>query len=318
VATRMRPFVNADYSRVSASFPGSNLEAQLRYDDKIRDDKCKNKRFVSEDNGQIVGLAWYEQLPEMYDSHEFVIQPVHIRRNSLNLNQVEQLYEYIFDDLDKLKPATVRVLIRMDNFYPRELIDFLITKGFQEDKGLSLFMMRLDPAAFDLQPFAEYEDKLLKLGIVIKTLNDLRANQTHDRKLYKLFYELRKGLPHHTTQATFDYFVKQRVKKQLIVPEAYFVAVHKDEYVGMSYTETADQDDLYIKFTGVLAHYQRKGIALTLKLKGITYAKQNKYKTVTTTNNASNEPIIRLNTKLGFIRQPGSDTLMLVKNFRKR
>jgi mycothiol synthase len=318
VATRIRPFVHADYSRVSASFPSSNLEAQLLYDDRSHDPKCKCKRFVVEDNGQIIAVAWYEQLSEMYNSREFVIQPIVLRPNSINLITVEQLYEYILNDLGQLKPGSVRVLIAMDNIFSSELIAFLKGREFQEDRDLSLLMMRLDPAAFKLEPFAEYEDRVREQGIEIKTLNDLRAEQARDRKLYELFYELRKGLPHQTTQAPFDYFMKQRVKKSSIVPEAYFVAIHDGEYVGLSYMEVTGQVDLYIKFTGARAAYQRRGIALTLKLKGIAYAKQHKYKTVTTTNNASNEPIIRLNTKLGFVRQPAFDTVMLVKDFRKK
>jgi mycothiol synthase len=179
-------------------------------------------------------------------------------------------------------------------------------------------MMRLDLATFDPQPFAGYEDKVREQGIVIKTLNDLRADEKWDRKLYELFYELRNGLPHRTTQAPFDYFMKQRVKKPAIMPEAYFVAVHVGEYVGMSYMEASSQAALYVKYTGVKPSYQRKGIALMLKLRGIAYAKQHEYKTITTTNNAINDSITRLNTKLGFVRQPTFDTVMLIKVFRKR
>ena len=254
----------------------------------------------------------------MYNPREFVIQPIVLRPNSINLISVEQLYEYVLNDLGQLKPSSVRVLIAMDSFFSSELIALLNGQGFQEDKDLSLMMMRLDAAAFNLEPFTEYEDRVREKGIAIKTLNDLRAEHTRDHKLYELFYELRKGLPYHTTQAPIDYFMKQRVKKPSIEPEAYYVAVHDGEYVGLSYMEVTDQVDLYIKFTGVKPAYQRKDIALTLKLKGIAYAKQHKYKTVTTTNNASNEPIIRLNTKLGFVRQPAFGTVMLVKDFRKR
>ena len=318
MAIRMRPFVPAYYSRVGAFFPDDNLEAQLRYADKNRDPKCKYKQFIAEDNGQIVAFAWYEQHTEMFDPQEFMIQSVIVRPNYRNLNTVERLYEYVLNDLSTYKPASVRVLIEKNYAFSNELNDFLKGKGFQEDKGLSLLAMRLDLSAFNFQPFTVYEDKVREHGIVIKTLNDLRVEQAWDRKLYELFYELRRGLPYHTTKAPFDYFMKERVRKQAIVPEAYFVAAHNNEYVGMSYTEARSQDDLYIKFTGVKVPYLRKDIALTLKLKGIAYAKLHKYKTVTTTNNASNEPIIRLNTKLGFIRQPGSDTVMLVKNFRKR
>ncbi len=318
MVTRIRPFINADYSRVSVSFPSSNLEAQLRFDDRSHDPKCKCKRFVFEDNGQIIAVAWYEQLSEMYNPREFVIQPIILRPNSFTLNTVEQLYEYMLNDLGQLKPGSVRVLIAMDNFFSSELISFLKGQGFQEDKDLSLMMMRLDPAAFSLESFSDYEDRVREQGIEIKTLNDLRAEQTRDRKLYELFYELRKGLPHQTTQAPFDYFMKQRVKKSSIVPEAYFVAIHDGEYVGLSYMEVTGQADLYIKFTGVRAAYQRKYVALTLKLRGIAYAKQHKHKTVTTTNNASNKPIIRLNTKLGFVRQSAFDTVMLVNDFGKK
>jgi hypothetical protein len=85
VAIRLRPFVSADYSKVEAIIPNSNLEADLRYDERSRDPKCKFKQFVAEDNGYIFAYAWYEQLTEIYDPQEFMIQPVVVRPNSMSL-----------------------------------------------------------------------------------------------------------------------------------------------------------------------------------------------------------------------------------------
>lgn len=90
-------------------------------------------------------------------------------------------------------------------------------------------------------------------------------------------------------------------------PDATFVALAGDEVVGyakFSLTaarpETASHD-----ITGVKRAWRGKGIAAALKRAQVAWAKEQGYERLATTNEARNEPIRRLNERLGYRPAPG-------------
>jgi GNAT superfamily N-acetyltransferase len=54
--------------------------------------------------------------------------------------------------------------------------------------------------------------------------------------------------------------------------------------------------------TGVTRTYRRRGLALALKLRGITYARAHGHPLIRTLNVSSNQSILALNQRLGFRR----------------
>ena len=56
--------------------------------------------------------------------------------------------------------------------------------------------------------------------------------------------------------------------------------------------------------TGVKREHRRKGLALALKLRGIEYAQACNIERIWTTNESNNRPILTINERLGFIKQP--------------
>ena len=57
--------------------------------------------------------------------------------------------------------------------------------------------------------------------------------------------------------------------------------------------------------TGVKRAWRRRGIAGALKRRQIIWAKENGYERLATQNEARNEPIRKLNTRLGYREAPG-------------
>ncbi len=89
------------------------------------------------------------------------------------------------------------------------------------------------------------------------------------------------------------------------MPEANFVAVKGDEYIGLCNLMTYDADkSVFHDLTGVKHEYKRMGIALALKVRAIMFAKENGYTSVKTGNEVNNNPALKMNERLGFVKQP--------------
>jgi RimJ/RimL family protein N-acetyltransferase len=88
------------------------------------------------------------------------------------------------------------------------------------------------------------------------------------------------------------------------IPEAYLLARDGSEYVAVSnlQKDLAQPDSLFIGFTGTRRAYRGRGIASELKLRGIAYAKRAGFRYIRTFNDSLNEPIWKINEKLGFRR----------------
>jgi GNAT superfamily N-acetyltransferase len=100
-------------------------------------------------------------------------------------------------------------------------------------------------------------------------------------------------------------FVETLRSNPKILPDAYFVAVHDGEYVGQSvlWANRADAG-LDTGLTGVRRAYRRRGVALALKLRGIDYARRHGHPLIRTGNDSHNLPMLSINERLGFVKQP--------------
>jgi GNAT superfamily N-acetyltransferase len=90
------------------------------------------------------------------------------------------------------------------------------------------------------------------------------------------------------------------------LPEAFFIAKAGDSYVGQSNLIRSEElsDVLYTEFTGVRREHRGRGIAMALKLRAIDYAKRHGYREIRTWNSSLNAPMLGINVKLGFVKQP--------------
>ena len=70
---------------------------------------------------------------------------------------------------------------------------------------------------------------------------------------------------------------------------------------------------MHTGLTGVRRRYRRRGVALALKLRGIHYARARGYSFVRVDNDSANVPMLALNERLGFVREPA--WVLLAKTF---
>ncbi len=298
----IRDFEKSDYQGIVEVFNSVYLDKASTADDYIEQDqnrhkKCRHRRWVAIFDDTIIGTGTYTQNIFQYHPHKFKIW-IALKPEYQNKGVGSKLYVKICDDLQQFDPISIITEARDDMPHASR---FLLSRGFEEFQKYS--EPYLDVDSFDFTPYETLERKLNSNGIVIKTMRELESDSQRDRKLYELDNEIARDLPDEETFTPLDYesFEKTCLKVTYIVPEAYFIAVDGDQYIGLStLNKHKAEKNMETGLTGVKGDYRRLGIATCLKIKAIAYAKKHQYSKIETENQTGNKPMLELNNKLGF------------------
>ena len=303
----LRPFNSDDYARLAAfhalvepDYPVSAEE--IRRHDQVRDPKIKMNRFLAEQGGETVGLALYSQASSLYHPQKFFLRiqvhPTH-RRQGIG----SRLYDHLMEALEPFNP----ILLRGDAKENRpESVRFWLSRGFvEEDRD---WESRLNPQTFDVSPYAHLDEKMRHAEVSIQPLSTLMdAHPNYERILYDLDWELTQDepLPEAPTRRDFEVYRKYFDLPDFI-PDALQVALYKGRWRGFSELEGSEGNPkhLYNGFTAVGRELRGKGVATALKVKNLIWAKERGYTEIKTWNNTFNAPMLAVNNKLGFVRQP--------------
>jgi GNAT superfamily N-acetyltransferase len=142
-------------------------------------------------------------------------------------------------------------------------------------------------------------------GISFKTMEDYPGEENFER-ICELFRSLTKDVP-------VSYGRGAEIEKEMAAsllksfePENIILAVLDNRWVGITLmNERVKNEEMYNFFTGTITDMRGKGIAYALKLQAIKKCIPLGYKRMRTNNSSSNIPMLRVNEKLGFVRQPG-------------
>jgi GNAT superfamily N-acetyltransferase len=306
----IRPCAAADYPGVVAVINRASPEYAFTEDayrarDGRRDPKCVHARWVAEDDaGRVVGMGQYDQRVEMYHPRRFLlslyVDPDHQRRGI-----GRRLYDTVMAALGRFDPLSVRAFA-VESRPPD--VAFWQNRGFREDMRDG--GARLNLAAFDPAVFAGAADRATEVGIAIRTLTELASDPDRDRKVWELDAAIAPDIPPRgeRTPMDFDTYRRTRLDRPDLLPDAYFLAVAPDgSYIGVSALRVppdGSQEYLATGLTGVRAEWRRYGIALALKVAAARWAKEQGYTYLRTWNASDNEPVLALNRRLGFVREP--------------
>jgi GNAT superfamily N-acetyltransferase len=306
----IRPFqpTDAEYTELVAVLNAVWTEdpttvEHLRYQDSIEPPGYLRERLIVESDGCIVASARYGEMPWSYRPGKYFIMvsvlPAYRRRGIGSA-----LYDQIIGELHRRDlPPTFLSSGTFENL--PEGIRFLEKRGYKQVMRWS--RSALEVAPFDPTPFAAVVQRVEAEGIHIYSLAELQTfDPDWQRKIYDLDWEctLDEPMPDAPTQMPLEQYVRQEFENPGFLPEGWFVALDGDVYAGMSvlHRHTDDPTRLGAGFTCVRRPYRRRGIATSLKLRGIAYAKEVGAAAILTGNEANN-PMLQINLRLGF--QPG-------------
>ena len=303
---------DADYAALArihnAVYPDyPDTPEEYRFYDEHRESKIKHGRLIAEVDGQPVGVGVYSQSVDAYHpqrfSFEVMVDPDH---QSKSVGRA--LMDALNDAIQPFEPIKIRAGTRAD--WARA-IGFLESAGFTEE--YRAWESRLEPASFDPAPYAQLEEGLKADGIELLNLAELeRIDLDWKRNIFDLDTDVCRDMP--STEAftvqSFERFETVILGNPDLWPEAFLVAVkrHPDgriEYLGESTLWRKPGDPkAHNGATGTRREWRGKKIALALKVKNLTLARENGVQEIRTWNDTINRPMLSINEKLGFLKMP--------------
>jgi RNA polymerase sigma factor (sigma-70 family) len=305
VNTKLREFHNPDWPTVTAiaaaragiDTPGFELWASRR--EKFDESRYFRRQYVAENprTKQIVGYGAVEQSVYRPKYRLLLLaDPQRLKRGVGNL-----LLDQLMKDLREAKAVTVSCRQYASEI---ELVDFLKGQGFAE---LSRILdLRLDVSTLNGSTYAPLRRRIDEQGISISTFAKERVGDPRCvEKLYELTTLLGRDDPGRDPFLPPAYNAREALmwlEMPYVLPEAYFIAKHGDEYIGVSDVSLfeAMPGGLTHGFTGVKRKYRRRGLATVLKVCGIAYAQSHGYRIIQSFNKPEQSAIHTLNKKLGF------------------
>jgi GNAT superfamily N-acetyltransferase len=288
----------------NAVFPDElDLRELLKHRDNARDQNYMLERVILEVDGKPAGTSSFGESMWTPIPGKFWIY-VQVHPDHQRKGYGKAIYDHVVGVLSEKKPTILDSWTREDK---TDAISFLTQRGYEQVmRGQN---SRLTLAAFDPSGFADVVERVSESGIRIVTLAELRENDPEWRKkLYELDWLLSLDVPEidEPKKREFEVYCRQTFDKPTFFPEAFFVALDGDEYVGVSMLELnlADPTKLQTDLTGVVRSHRRRGIATALKVRSLSKAKTTEAQYVDTDNEEKN-PMYTLNVKLGFEPTPG-------------
>lgn len=307
---QIRDFTLADYPALVAIHNSQNIVWPERprtpgawaEADRSRTPKSEFQRWIAVEDGQEVGFASYAQNSWNYPPQSFYIN-VEVLPDYQRRGVGSALYDRLMEGLQGFHPPALRA----DAFtnLPQGFA-FLQKRGFYE--AFRETPVHLDVASFDPRPYADLEPKLNAQGIFIKTLAELKSDPDRDRKIYELYFKVNADVPHEGEEIPtpgFDDWLGWGLSDPSIIQDAYLVAVHGDDYVGLRELGSySDPQVLLGGLLGVRSDYRKRGIALAMQVRNITYGRDQGYRLIKDCTAIQNAPMHALFDQLGFTRDP--------------
>jgi GNAT superfamily N-acetyltransferase len=296
------------HNRIWIDYPST--VADWKRWDRNRNPEHIFERFIARraDNDVMVGFGAYLHRSWAFHPRKFYFD-LYVDPELHGLGIGRKMYDYTVNALAEHDPISLDTDTREDQ---DRAIRFLEERGY--DMKTREHSSKLELANFDPEPWLDTVRFVEQSGIVVKNLIELRRDDPdHARKLYDMVNEIDKDIPYHAeiTPDPYDLWLKRFEDSPNRIDEAFLIALDGDEYAGITMLSSSQATDkaLFTGLTGVMRNYRRRGIATALKVRALSYAKDN-FRTAdgnipyVSTENEINNPMYQINVRLGFVKAP--------------
>ncbi|MEF2279814.1 GNAT family N-acetyltransferase [Deinococcus sp. YIM 134068] len=257
------------------------------------------------DGAEVVGVASVSQNPGAYHPHRFTLElAVHPARQGQGAGRT--LWDAVEAELIRHSAQSVRTLAREDHSIAP---GFLTRRGFVGEGRY--FTSALDLTTFDDTAYRELEERLAARGVRVRSLAELREEGTPDltARLHALMSDVRRDVPRSepATPLSREVFEEAVLDDPGLLPDAYLVAEHGGRWIGQTTLFRSEASpDLLTGLTGVTREWRGQGVATLLKLHALRAARRLGATLIRTDNASDNAPMLAVNDRLGFVRDPAS------------
>lgn len=263
---------------------------------------------VAESEGKVLGMVDLQRPAGSYHPRRFMLQ-LCVATEHQGRGVGRALFEAALAMLEPLDPLSVMTFVRETD---GRALRFAADRGFTEAKRD--FESILPVSAFDFSRYGGLLDTLEAAGFRFQTFAELDSPAFRQR-FHALFEIVRVDVPRAEppTPLTFDFFEKHVLEEPDMLPTAFVFATQGDELTGFTGGyKGAEPGTMDTWLTAVARSARGRGLAMALKARSIREAQLLGFTRVRTDNDTRNAPMLRVNERMGFQRQPSILTLRKV------
>ena len=274
--------------------------SEFQQDTANLEEKYNRHFLVAESVGHIVGVADYHRSAGSYHPQKFLLE-LYVHPDSRDQGIGAALFDAILEVLKPLEAISVRVQVAENE--PQSL-HFARSRGFEETKRD--FESHMELSTFDVARFSSLKADQRARGVRLKSWVELNS-ETFRRELHAVFSEVRLDVPRSEppTPISFEFFEENVTGDPELLWDASFVALEGDKIIGFTGAYRSPKDGWVDQWLTATTRAARgRGVAMALKVRQLTTARDLGYKMIRTDNDTRNAPMLAVNEKLGFQHQP--------------
>jgi RimJ/RimL family protein N-acetyltransferase len=304
----IRPVGAGDYERVAAVLDGAYPDARMSpadlrvADEAIRASGLVSDRLIAEVDGAPVGYVVHGHLDWSADEHVWIVGVrviPEMRRRGIGTALHDEVVQRalgggidrFFAEVDESLPGGVAFAQRLGYEQIGFGFESWIDVGEPDPADAARHRGRADPDE----------------GIVVATLAELQVSVPEwFERLHRLYSEIEADVPSPfpVRPVPAITFRQRHVESAAVIPEAFFIALEGDEWVGLTELRKIEREPSWLQqeLTGVVPSHRRRGLATRLKRIGLAWAALNGYRRIRTSNDGTNEGMLAVNDALGYER----------------